>query len=95
VNVRGRAAVDYVIAPVPNTGDKFSVALLNGTEYANWSQNRHYYCINGPQCLLKDGSLKKGTYMLDLHGEDLFVVIADQNRIERAFVETAVRVYSP
>jgi hypothetical protein len=95
VNVRGRAAVDYIMTPVPNTQDQFSVTVLNSTEYQHWSNSAPFKCINHPQCLLKDGSLKKGSIMLDLHGDDLFLIITDQNRLERAFVTTAVRVYNP
>lgn len=95
VNVRGRAAIDYVISPVPKTNDKFSVAVLNYTSYIQWSNRQPFQCINGHQCELKDASLKKGSFLVDYNGDDLFVVISDENRIERAFVNTAVRVYTP
>lgn len=95
MNVRGRAAVDYVVSPVPKTNDKFSVAVLNYTEYIHWSNREPFSCINGNQCDLKDSSLKKGSFLVDFNGDDLFVVVSDQNRIERAFVNTAVRVYTP
>lgn len=95
INVRGRAHLDYVFSGVAGTDDKFSITVLNATEYIAYSTGLPYTCINPGQCLLKDGSVKKGSVALNLGGSDLFVIVRDENLIQRAFVASSVRVYTP
>lgn len=63
--------------------------VFDEEQYANFLQNREFRCINEPQCRITDTSMKVGSYTVDGQSktQDYFVVIRNQNIVQRAFVD--------
>lgn len=68
--------------------------IFDEEQYANFLQKRDYRCINEPQCRITDKSMKIGNYPINEEGktQDFFVVVRNQNFIERAFVDIQIDI---